>query len=140
MQYVTFIGSRGTKRKPNERTYNPGNERNYGSVVKSLTTYPFGRRVYELFGVSLVPALPPLPRLFSLDSFSLFLLLSLSFYLSLFFLPVRTRWRKEAARSSFSPSRLITRPRNLAHHIARIAFCRPAVLIGNYTTKLRGAR
>lgn len=87
MQYVTFIGSRGTKRKPNERTYNPGNERNYGSVVKSLTTYPFGRRVYELFGVSLVPALPPLPRLFSLDSLSLFLLLSLSFYLSLFFCP-----------------------------------------------------
>lgn len=54
MQYVTFIGGRGTKRKPDERTYNPGNERNYGSVVKSLTTYPFGRGVYELFGVSLV--------------------------------------------------------------------------------------
>lgn len=91
MQYVTFIGGRGTKRKLDERTYNPGNERNYSSVVKSLTTYPFGRRVYELFGVSLVPALPPPLRLFTLDSFSL------SLYIYSFFLLVHTRRRKEAA-------------------------------------------
>jgi len=46
----------GAKRKPDERIYNPRNGRNCDSVAKSLTTYPFGRHVYELFGIPLVSA------------------------------------------------------------------------------------
>lgn len=78
MQYVTFIGGRGAKRKPDERTYNPGNERNYGSVVKSLTRIHLAGAFTNFSAFRWHSSSLP-SRLFSLDSFSLSLPISLLF-------------------------------------------------------------